>query len=279
MKRLGVCLLMIFTATGIGSCGIEARNVNRVPLTLTAVSSQSSPTQPPVPEPTKTPDRLAGTRVVISPELYLDEASSPDNMKGDLQVDTAEHYSNRSGYVHIYQFGPEQWVTALTWTRAVPIETLEDPAPSEVELRQHYLQVWADRELLYAYPVDGISMQPKKLLRYDEHWIFWFMNDWSVQGGVVKDGTLLNDLHDYDSAFSLFLLDGRPFFFFRRGDSVGVSFDGREIILPYATVRYGPVCCEGGGPGKYNPRATDTMVGFYTVEGDSDYKYVEIGLR
>ena len=126
--------------------------------------------------------------------------------------------------------------------------------------------------------------EPHTFLRYQDHWIFSFGDDFDKEIRIVQDGVILNDLRDYDSAFSLFLLDNKPFFFFRRGDQFGVSFDDEEILLPYPNVSYDVICCENGGRGALNRRATNRAVGFWVWWGDSEYqydeyRYVEIGLR
>jgi hypothetical protein len=130
--------------------------------------------------------------------------------------------------------------------------------------------------MIYSFPVsDGTQLH--RFLRYEDHWILSFGEEWNNQMLVVQDGILLNELHDYDTAFSIFLLDGKPFFFFQRGDQLGISFHGEEIPLPYSTISYTNFCCTGEG--SRTPRASETKVGFYAKRGNSPYQYVEIGLR
>ena len=241
------------------------------------------PTYTPTLTPTNIPvPTISKTKIELSPELYLDENSSPDNLLGEPYHLIHDDFSNLiesegKGWGSVYNFGNEEWVVALTWTRIFPFD--DNLHPNEGELRQHYVQVWRDGKMLYSFPVDGIGYEAKSLLRYDDHWIFWFMDLNTNLGQVVQDGISLNDLHEYDSAFSLFLLDGKPFFFFQRGDRYGVSFNNQEVLLPYPNVSYGRVCCEGGGKGSWNPRGTDIMIGFYVQREDNKYQYIEIGLR
>ncbi len=286
-------LLVFFAVVGVvlSSCRSNTPVVSQTVITVVPTSKFPTATLTSVPEPihtstiaptyTITPT-ISKTRVNLSPELYLDENSSPDNLRGepyhpdqyDFQNDI-ESEGNGDGFV--YHFGNEEWVAALTWTRIFPFE--DKSHLGEVELRQHYIQVWRDDKFMYSFPVDGIGYEPKQLLRYEDHWIFWFMDSGGTLGRIVQDGVLLNDLRNYDNAFSAFLLDGKPFFFFQRGDQFGISFNNEEILLPYSNISYGMICCEGGGPGRWNPRATDSMVGFYVKRGDSDYQYIEVGVR
>jgi hypothetical protein len=178
--------------------------------------------------------------------------------------------------------GPlQEWVAALTSTFVLPFKnsyTLnETHQEGEEGLHQTYLQIWKDGSLIYFLPITDNYDRPKRILRYEDHWIFWLMDDWGNKGLIVQDGILLNDLYHYDNAFSLFLLDGKPFFFFQRGSQYGISFNNQEILLPYSKIDYGPICCESGG--RNNPRGTSIMISFYSLSENSKYQYVEIGLR
>jgi hypothetical protein len=274
-------LLIFFAVAGvaISSCSSNAPAISQSSPTVTPKTKLPTATFTFVPEPTNTSTATnSKTRINLSPQLYLDENSSPDNLRGKT-YDNLSNFMNREGIGFIYHFGNEEWVGAVSWTRVLPFaDSGVTPEPSE-GLRQSYMQVWRDGKMLYSFPVDGICCRAKTLLRYEDHWLFWFMDDWGNRGWVVQDGILLNDLYDYDNAFSIFLLDGKPFFFFQRGDQVGVSFNGEEILLPYAKISYGPICCETGGTGQWNPRGTDIMVGFYILRGESERQYIEIGLR
>lgn len=255
------------------------------PSTITPTPTKTStPTQTPTITPTITPtatstptitSTISETRINLSPELYLDENSSPDNIQGEINY--LDYYNfSKGGMGQVYQIGDEEWVVAETWTSIYPFD--EELHPNEGKLTQVYVQVWKDGQLFYSLPVDGIGHDPIRLFRYEDHWIFSFgLSVWSPRGGIVQDGVLLNALYGYDEAFGLHILDGKPFFFFQRGDQFGVSFNNQEILLPYSNIVYIMVCC---GPGiNRNPRGTNIMVGFYTQREDSSYQYIEIGLR
>jgi len=285
---LFVCAVVVI----LSSCSPNATVVNPTEITIASSPTLESATSTSLLESSNTATIISTntpiptsskTRINLSEELYLDENSSPENLKGEPFSQNYVNFSNIAGDKgdgkgFIYQYDNEEWVAALTWTRLFPFDD-GGPRPNEGELRQHYVQVWKDGKMLYSYPIEGICCEPKRLVRYDDHWIFWFMDDWHNQGWIVRDGILLNDLYGYDNAFSVFLLNGKPIFFFRRVDQYGISFNGQEILLPYPNISYGPVCCESGGNLRWNPRATDSVVGFYVERGNSDYQYIEIGLR
>lgn len=237
-------------------------------------------TNTPIVTPTSTPiPTVSTTRINLSSELYLDENSSPDNLGKPNHPDYSYfHYDKDLVWGYIYHFENEEWVIAEAWTCIFPSNDVNCDSPVEGKLLAHYVQLWKDGEIIYSLNVNH-SDQPHTFLRYDDHWIFSFGTDWYNQGWIVQDGIILNDLYDYDTTFSLFLLNDKPFFFFQRGDQFGISFHGEEILLPYSNISYGAVCCEGGGAGRLNPRASDTKVGFYVKRGDANPQYVEIGLR
>lgn len=255
------------------SCSSNAPVINKIDLTLTPNTNI-----PAISLNNTTAPTVSKTKINLSPELYLDETSSPDNLQGEIYNGDYDHFSNQNGNGLIYRFGNEEWVTSLTWTRTLPLSGFYETSQPNEELRQHYIQVWRSENLLYSFPVNDIGYEQKNLLRYGDHWIFWFTDLDTNLGWVVQDGVTLNNIHNYESAFSVFLLDDKPFFFFQRDNQFGVSFNNQEILLPYSNISYAPICCEGGGSGRWNPRGTNIMVGFYTKE-NSEYRYIEIGLR
>jgi hypothetical protein len=286
MRRLKLLLFLFAIGVIILSCSSNTPAVSQTDITITPSTKLPTATFTFVPEPTHTPTitpintpipTISKTKVNLSPELYLDENSSLDNLQGEPNYPDYSYFTNGYGGGFIYHFGNEEWVVARTWTRILPFNDVDAVPYIEGELRQHYVQVWRDEKLLYSFPAPDISTLPYTLLRYDDHWIFWFMDHNTNLGRIVQDGILLNDLHGYANAFSLFLLDGKPFFFFQRGDQFGVSFNNQEILLPYSNISYDLVCCDNGG--RRNPRGTNIMVGFYTQRKNSEYQYIEIGLR
>lgn len=245
-------------------------------LPTTTFTYAPEPTNTPTVTPTNTPiPTMSKIRIDLSSELYLDENSSPDNLRGEPYHYDHFCFQHRNGIGCVDHFGNEEWVTVQTWTHIVPFADFHATPESGEGLRQNYFQVWRDGKLMYSSPTDSMWNQGS-LLRYEDHWILWF-TDHISQSQVVQDGVLLNDQYDYDRAFSVFLLDEKPFFFFQRGNQFGISFNNQEILLPYSNISLDKVCCEGGG--RRNPRGTNSMVGFYAQRENSEYQYIEIGLK
>jgi hypothetical protein len=97
--------------------------------------------------------------------------------------------------------------------------------------------------------------------------------DSQATGQVSIDGVLLNKKFGYQEAFGFQTMHGKPFYFFKRGGRVGISYSEVEIPLGYAEVpHYG--CCSAA---TLNPRAARNMVAFFARKGSTWY-YVEIGV-
>lgn len=91
-------------------------------------------------------------------------------------------------------------------------------------------------------------------------------------GQIVQDGELLNDKYGYQEAFGSQLLNGRPFYFFKKDGKIGISYDGQTSELGYDEIpHYG--CCSAA---EMNPQPAKDMVSFFAKENGTWY-YVEIG--
>lgn len=92
-------------------------------------------------------------------------------------------------------------------------------------------------------------------------------------GQITQDGMLLNDRYGYDEAYEFQLLDGKPFYLFRRGTSIDASFNGVEYPLGYTEIiHYG--CCSAS---MLNPLHYTDHLDFFARKGERWYT-VEIGI-
>lgn len=112
------------------------------------------------------------------------------------------------------------------------------------------------------------------LWSYGEHWVVEILqSDGEIwKGEIYQDGALLNETRSYKEAFGFQLLDGKPFYFFQRGDQLGFSYDGREANLPFDQIPHYNCCSES----TINPVQAEDMVAFFGREGD-DWYYTELG--
>ncbi len=121
---------------------------------------------------------------------------------------------------------------------------------------------------IYSMSANFMAASPLKgLWAWDGRWVL------EVDGQVVIDGKSLNKELGYDEIFHWRPLKGQPFYFFKKGDRVGVSYAGQ--VLPY---QYDQVihyrCCE---PAMFNVGGNETMVWFHARKGGMWY-YVEMGV-
>lgn len=78
---------------------------------------------------------------------------------------------------------------------------------------------------------------------YENHWIMEYVtvfhnpygNSYKL-GNIIYDGESLNAKFNYQESFGLTAINGRIFYFFRRNNRFGVSFDWKEYNLDYESV-------------------------------------------
>ena len=112
------------------------------------------------------------------------------------------------------------------------------------------------------------------LWTYNGHWaleiLFTDQSTWA--GQIFVDGNLVNQQKGYAEAFGFQLLDGQPFFFFRRNGQMGYSYNGQEASLPYTDIPHYRCCSES----VLNPVHAQNMVAFF-AQKDAAWFYVELG--
>ncbi|HSD84368.1 MAG TPA: hypothetical protein VLG46_10930 [Anaerolineae bacterium] len=134
---------------------------------------------------------------------------------------------------------------------------------------------------VFSVPNDnpGVTSEFRVLAVYDDHWVLELAqrldnpdSTTTFSGRVFVDGESLNDMYGYQESFGFQTIAGRPFYFYRRDNQIGVAADGQEVPLQYDEVpHYG--CCSAGA---LNPRIARNMIAFFARRGDRWY-YVEIG--
>lgn len=107
----------------------------------------------------------------------------------------------------------------------------------------------------------------KGLWSWGDHWVL------EVKGVVLVDGQSLNQQMGYDEVFGWRLLGGQPFYYFKKGDDVGISYADQVLPNRYSQVIHYR-CCE---PAAFNVRGNDTMVWFHALK-EGTWHYVEAGV-
>jgi WD40 repeat protein len=129
------------------------------------------------------------------------------------------------------------------------------------------VQLWRGGQEFYRLQVQetGVMLPVMGFWTYGEHWAL------ETAGSVGIDGMSANKQYGYDESFAFQLLDGRPLFFFRRGESLGIHFDGQEVALPWEEIPHYN-CCSAG---LLNPMRVGNVLLILARQGEQWF-YAEI---
>ena len=106
----------------------------------------------------------------------------------------------------------------------------------------------------------------KGLWSWRDRWVL------EVDGQVIIDGQSLNQQLGYDEVFGWRLVQSQPFYFFRKGNRIGVSYAGQVMRPQYDEVIHYE-CCE---PAAFNVQGNEHMVWFHALR-EGKWYYVEMG--
>ena len=105
---------------------------------------------------------------------------------------------------------------------------------------------------------------------YENHWIVELICH--GQPDIMLDGKFLNSMYGYSSSFSPYLISGKLFFFFERGDEVGFFYNGKEYLLNFDKISYYHCC----GISELNPAFYQDQVMFMGLRNEIRH-YVIMG--
>lgn len=101
--------------------------------------------------------------------------------------------------------------------------------------------------------VVGSSIPLRFFKSWGNHWLL------GVDNFIIQDGEILNEKYGYEAAFNWTVVNGKPLYFFRKGNRMGVSYDGEILPLYYHAIPYG-YCC---GLTVNNPQVWGDSVRFF----------------
>jgi len=91
----------------------------------------------------------------------------------------------------------------------------------------------SQRDLLFSFATSfGASLPLRKFQSWDDHWIM------DMNHFLIQDGEILNEKYGLEDAFFWRLINGKPFYFFRKGSRVGISYNGQFLSLQYDSIPY-----------------------------------------
>ena len=170
-----------------------------------------------------------------------------------------------SGYRLLRREGLQDWDTRESFYGA-PIFSGEDLLIDRWEPQRTQIQICKDNEPIFAYSTMFLVASPIKFLSsWEGHWFA------EINGALIQDGKILNNSLGYEEIFGFQILSGKPYYYFRKGPRVGISYAG-QILPTYYDDIFHYACC---GPARYNNGGNETMAWFMGLR-DGVWYYVEI---
>jgi hypothetical protein len=114
----------------------------------------------------------------------------------------------------------------------------------------------------------GTHIPIERFQAWDKHWTL------EVSDFVVQDGEILNAKFGFEEIFDSHQIAGQPFFFFRKGPRVGISYAGQFLAVYYHEVMHG-YCC---GLALNNPMIIENTIRFLG-EREGVWYYVVIEIK
>jgi len=113
----------------------------------------------------------------------------------------------------------------------------------------------------------GAQIPIKQFFGWNDHWIL------GVSDFIIQDGVILNEKYGFEGVYNWYLLNNKPFYFFRKGPRSGISYDGDSLSVHYQEIAHGYCCALGLN----NPRSFENSVRFFgRRDGIWYYVVVEI---
>ena len=110
------------------------------------------------------------------------------------------------------------------------------------------------REALFSFATYfGTRLPVNGFKSWNDHWIL------EVSDFVIQDGEILNAKFGFEEVFGWRVINDQPFYFFRKGQRVGISYAGQFLPLYYHEVLHG-YCC---GLALNNPTGNGNEVRFF----------------
>ncbi len=111
-------------------------------------------------------------------------------------------------------------------------------------------------------PVYSFAISPPGSAGYPIQWLYSWHGHWILEAdnSLVEDGELQNSKLGYSEIFNWHPVKDKPFYFYREGNSYGISFDGQALPPHYDDVMHGLLCCDWAA---YNINSLSNGAWFY----------------
>ena len=104
----------------------------------------------------------------------------------------------------------------------------------EYDMKDHLFPVGAPSQVIVyrnGQPVYSFTILQPGPAGYPVQWLYSWYGHWFLEADnfLVEDGELQNPKLGYSEIFNWHLVKDKPFYFFREGNSYGISFDGQAL--------------------------------------------------
>jgi hypothetical protein len=121
------------------------------------------------------------------------------------------------------RFAPILYKGEFLWARAA------DYAHVQVETSK--------RDVIFSFATYfGVNLPVHRFQSWHDHWTL------EIDDFLIQDGKILNERFGFEEAFDWQIVNDKPFYFFRKGPQVGISYKGEFLRLDYEEVAHG-LCC------------------------------------
>ncbi|MGB2954589.1 MAG: hypothetical protein WBB64_01340 [Anaerolineales bacterium] len=177
-------------------------------------------------------------QIIKDPNLSLYALDNADSYL--VQNDTISLWENGSGSPML-DSGRSIWVAGDLLMLGLGDHT-------DVQLRNGH------HDLVFSFATYfGAQIPIKRFLAWNDHWIL------AVSDFVIQDGEILNAKFEFEEVFDWNSIADKPFYFFRKGPRVGISYNGLFLPVYYHEVVHG-YCC---GLALNNPNMIENTVRFF----------------
>ncbi len=131
------------------------------------------------------------------------------------------------------------------------------------------LQLFRKNALIFTYsvlPSSPAGGPVRGLYAWDGHWLL------EVNDVLIRDGIVLNQELNYTEIFGFRIINEQPFYFYRQGDQIHISYNGITMPQTYQHVVHEPTCCSAA---LTNMTLGENGLGFF-AEQDGYWVYVII---
>jgi hypothetical protein len=127
----------------------------------------------------------------------------------------------------------------------------------------------SNRQVLFTFRTYfDTRLEVNRFRAWQDHWIL------TAGDFVIQDGQILNQKLGFQEMFAWSLSEDKPIYLFRKGAKLGLSYNGKFLLLPYEDIPRG-LCC---GLGVNNPGVLDNSMHFFGKR-DGVWYYVVVRFR